>query len=178
MTIQNIVSINLPVSERMTIRKNRHVPQGVDPENPGDLPRLAVITGTHGDELEGQYVCWLLNRILNSMPDALTGVVDIYPALNPLGVDTITRGIPQQREGQPEGIRAFHALVRGLHHAHVGDKIPPQVKGSELNAVFPPLHVLENPGRDALRGFPLVVPGEHAVDVGAVHTPEAFGKVD
>lgn len=94
MTIQNIVSINLPVNERMTIRKNRHVPPGVDPENPGDLPRLAVITGTHGDELEGQYVCWLLNRILTSMPGELAGIVDIYPALNPLGVDTITRGIP------------------------------------------------------------------------------------
>ena len=28
------------------------------------------------------------------MPEQLKGIVDIYPALNPLGIDSITRGIP------------------------------------------------------------------------------------
>lgn len=94
MTIENVVSIKLPVAETMVIRKNRRTPLGVTEEDARKLPRLAVITGTHGDELEGQYVCWLLNRLISEHPEHLTGVVDIYPALNPMGVDTITRGIP------------------------------------------------------------------------------------
>ena len=94
MTVENVVSVKLPVAESMVIRKNRRTPVGVSEKDADKLPRLAVITGTHGDELEGQYVCWLLNRLIDEHPEHLTGVVDIYPALNPLGVDTITRGIP------------------------------------------------------------------------------------
>ena len=56
--------------------------------------RICVVTGTHGDELEGQYVAWRLNRLLMQNPDFLHGTVDIYPAMNPLGISTMTRGIP------------------------------------------------------------------------------------
>ena len=60
----------------------------------GDEKRVCIVTGTHGDELEGQYVCYELNRILQEHSDCLKGIVEIYPALNPLGVDSISRGIP------------------------------------------------------------------------------------
>lgn len=56
--------------------------------------RFCVVTGTHGDELEGQLVCYEVNRIIQQNIDKLNGQVEIYPALNPLGIDTIQRGVP------------------------------------------------------------------------------------
>lgn len=88
--IETVVSMGLPVDEKLVIKKNRIMPKEVT----GDMKRIAVVTGTHGDELEGQFVCYELNRRIQEHPEYLTGVVDIYPAFNPLGVDSITRGIP------------------------------------------------------------------------------------
>ena len=60
----------------------------------GDSPkRVCIVTGTHGDELEGQYVCFRLNQIIRAQLERLNGTVEIYPALNPLGIDSITRGL-------------------------------------------------------------------------------------
>lgn len=86
--IQEVVSAQLPVGEALTIQKNRIMGQ-----EPGKH-RLAVVTGTHGDELEGQYVAWQLSRVLKKKQASLRGTVDIYPALNPLGISTIYRGLP------------------------------------------------------------------------------------
>jgi len=84
---QIIASVALPVGEALQIRKNR-IAGGAGKR------RLCVVTGTHGDELEGQYVCWKLARTLTENIEALNGTVDIYPALNPLGINTIVRGMP------------------------------------------------------------------------------------
>lgn len=85
--IQTIVSNALPIDERLLIQKNRL--------QHGDSPkRVCIVTGTHGDELEGQYVCFRLNQIIRAQLERLNGTVEIYPALNPLGIDSITRGIP------------------------------------------------------------------------------------
>ena len=83
--IEQVVQVPLAVGEDLTIQKNRIGSGG---------KRLCVVTGTHGDELEGQYVAWRLARLLKEHPEHLHGTVDIYPALNPLGISTITRGIP------------------------------------------------------------------------------------
>ena len=56
--------------------------------------RLCIVTGTHGDELEGQMVCYEMARLVQEHIGQLNGTVEIYPALNPLGIDTIQRGIP------------------------------------------------------------------------------------
>ena len=88
--IETVVSMELPVDERLQIRKNRVTPVHSD----GKEKRVAIVTGTHGDELEGQFVCYELLRRLKAEPDCLKGIVDVYPALNPLGIDSITRGIP------------------------------------------------------------------------------------
>lgn len=88
--IKTIAAVGLPVDEILEIRKNR-----IMPENPGsDLKRVSVVTGIHGDELEGQYVCFELQRRIEENKECLAGIVDIYPAMNPLGIDSITRGIP------------------------------------------------------------------------------------
>lgn len=90
--LQEVVSLKMPAGEKLVIRKNHHVPPLVSEEQ--SLKRLCVVSGIHGDELEGQYVCYELNRIINANPQYLKGVVDIYPALNPMGIDTIERGVP------------------------------------------------------------------------------------
>ena len=85
--IKTIVSTSLPINERFAIRKN------IIKNGKGNR-RVCIVTGTHGDELEGQMVCYLVAKYLNEHIDLLDGTVEIYPALNPLGIDTIQRGIP------------------------------------------------------------------------------------
>lgn len=85
--IESIAEVLLPVGECLSIKKQRI--KGGDAEK-----RICIVTGTHGDELEGQYVAYELQRRINESPDLLEGIVDIYPALNPLGIDSMTRGIP------------------------------------------------------------------------------------
>lgn len=85
--IKTIISSELPVGEMFLIRKN--IIRG---GNGGK--RLCIVTGTHGNELEGQMVCYEMARILQEQTERLDGTVEIYPALNPLGIDTMQRGIP------------------------------------------------------------------------------------
>lgn len=88
--IETFFTIEMPYRERMEIR--RTVFTG------GDGPRVAVTAGVHGDELEGLYVCHLLAAWLDELqrtsPGALLGRVELYPAINTLGLDTLTRGLP------------------------------------------------------------------------------------
>ncbi|MBQ1173339.1 MAG: succinylglutamate desuccinylase/aspartoacylase family protein [Lachnospiraceae bacterium] len=89
--IQVIASAELAVNERIEIRRNRISNR---PKNGASGKRVCIVTGTHGDELEGQYVCAEVAKILTENKELLNGTVDIYPALNPLGIDSINRGIP------------------------------------------------------------------------------------
>ncbi len=84
--IQTIAKAALAVNEALVVQKNTITH--------GNGKRLCLVTGTHGDELEGQYLAWLLGKTLNDNLDKLNGTVDIYPALNPMGIDSITRGVP------------------------------------------------------------------------------------
>jgi uncharacterized protein len=86
----SIVALQLPYREELHVRRTSF--------RGGDGPRVAVIAGIHGDELEGLYVChrlaaWL-ERLAESRPGALRGRVDLIPALNPLGIDTLERFVP------------------------------------------------------------------------------------
>lgn len=88
--IKTVTSVGLPVDETLSIRKRRIQPSG----RTRGMKRISIVTGIHGDELEGQYVCFELARRIDAEREKLTGIVDIYPAMNPLGIDSITRGIP------------------------------------------------------------------------------------
>ena len=88
--IQEVVSVDLPVHERLVIKKNR-----LEPENmTGKEKRISIVTGTHGDELDGQYICYEIIKKIHMYPEKLKGIVDIYPDVNPLGIDIGSRGIP------------------------------------------------------------------------------------
>jgi uncharacterized protein len=90
MKTETFFTIEMPYRERMETR--RTVFTGADG------PRVAVVAGLHGDELEGLYVCHLLTawleELLRTNPAALLGTVELYPAVNTLGLDTLTRGLP------------------------------------------------------------------------------------
>ena len=84
---ETIASAALAVHENLNIQKRRI-------QNGEKKTRLSLVTGTHGDELEGQYLAYMVGSFIDQNIDMLDGIVDIYPALNPMGIDSITRGIP------------------------------------------------------------------------------------
>lgn len=84
--IQNVTSLEMPVDEEFRIAKNHFTN--------GKGKRICIVTGTHGDELEGQYVCYLIAKMVKENMHLLQGTIDIYPALNPLGIDSMQRGVP------------------------------------------------------------------------------------
>ena len=143
--IKTIVSTTLPINERFAIRKN------IISNGKGNK-RVCIVTGTHGDELEGQMVCYLVAKQLNEHLDLLDGTVEIYPALNPLGIDTIQRGIPNFDldmnrifPGNPNGTMAEQAahlivedlkganLVFDIHSSNLYLRETPQVRINVLN---------------------------------------------
>ena len=76
-------------------RKNRIQGERLRP----DAARLAIVTGSHGDELEGQYICYETARRLKEGLQFLSGTVDIYPALNPPGNRCGTKNLPSGKCG-------------------------------------------------------------------------------
>ncbi len=90
MNTTEIFTSELPVGEKLSIKRTRFEPL----ETVGKEKRISIVSGIHGDELEGQLVIYLLSDWLNNNIEKLKGIVDIYPAVNSLGVDTITRGFP------------------------------------------------------------------------------------
>ncbi|GHV13423.1 hypothetical protein AGMMS49938_07970 [Fibrobacterales bacterium] len=118
--LKTVVSVALPVGEHLKIRKN--VIQG---NHTGK--RLCVVTGTHGDELEGQFVCYELARRLNEGLEHLHGSVEIYPALNPLGIDSIERGFP--------GFDLdMNRIFPGVQNGHLAENTAYEIVQDLLNA--------------------------------------------
>lgn len=89
--ITKVCEAELPVGERLVIYKNRIACAGAA----GREGRISIVSGIHGDELEGQYVCYEMIRRLQEKPECLKGIVDIYPQINPLGIDMARRNIPK-----------------------------------------------------------------------------------
>lgn len=122
--VTTIAQASLPVDEKLMIRRCRYA-QDAD----GEAKRLCVVTGTHGDELAGQYVCFALARRLQENPEALHGIVDIYPALNPLGIDTVTRGVPAF---DLDMNRLFTGTYDGSAHEQIAADIVRDLEGANL----------------------------------------------
>ena len=123
--IETIVSVELPVNEKLELKKHRIMPLS-KPE--GKCPRISIITGIHGDELEGQYVCYEVQRRIQEDIQSLTGIVDIYPAINPLGIASIQRGIPAF---DLDMNRIFPGSEDGSMSEYVAAKLIEDVKGSD-----------------------------------------------
>jgi predicted deacylase len=88
---ESVLRLRLPYREELHLRRTVFGSR----ENG---PRIAVVSGIHGDELEGLHVChrlaaWL-EALVTEQPEGLFGCVELYPALNPLGIDTLQRFVP------------------------------------------------------------------------------------
>ena len=123
--IEEIVSLQMPVEERLVIKKNRLLPSVTDKST----KRISIVTGTHGDELNGQYVCYKLIEKIKAEPQNLAGIVDVYPSINPLGIDTGTRGIPMN---DLDMNRVFPGDNNGAMAEYVAAGIIEDIIGSDL----------------------------------------------
>lgn len=86
--ISTVMSVALPIQENWTVSRCRYT-SGVQ-----EGRRLCIATGVHGDEMMGQLVAYGVAQRIMAEPDALCGTVDIYPMLNPLGMDIGERMVP------------------------------------------------------------------------------------
>lgn len=121
----DIFTSELPVGETLRIQRTRFMPETPMEE----AKRISIVSGIHGDELEGQLVIYLLAAWLREHPEALRGTVDIYPAVNPLGVDTIIRSFPVY---DIDLNRAFPGASNDFLPAQVVHALAEDVEGSDI----------------------------------------------
>jgi hypothetical protein len=120
--IEEVITIELPVGESFRIQRCRY-------EGKTSTKRISVVSGIHGDELEGQYVCFLLGQWLRKNPDKIRGIIDIYPAINSLGLDSITRSIPFY---DVDLNRIFPGSKNDYLPAQIADGVVNVMRGSDL----------------------------------------------
>lgn len=122
--VQEIFNQELAVGEHLIIKKNHLVSQSKP-----DGRRISVVTGIHGDEMEGQFVCFELARIIKENPELLNGIVDIYPAANPLGLEMATREVPRL---EMDMNRLFPGRKNGTATERVAAALVEDIAGSDV----------------------------------------------
>ena len=122
---EEILELELPVGEKLKIVRNRLEPM-IEINSPG---RMSIVSGTHGDELEGQYICYEVARRIKENPEYLMGIVDIYPALNPLGIDMAYRNNPLTHMDMN---RSFPGNPGGDFADRISSKIIDSIIGSDI----------------------------------------------
>lgn len=123
--VETVAKVALSVQEHLIIQKNRLCP---DRSAEGEK-RICIVTGIHGDELEGQYVCYELARRISEQKEHLKGIVDIYPAINPLGISSNTRGIPMF---ELDMNRIFPGAEDGAMAEHLASKLIQDIEGADI----------------------------------------------
>ena len=86
--ISVIAEADMPFDEKWAVRRCRYAPET------GAKGRVCIAAGIHGDEMMGQLVCYEVAARIRKDPNCLAGIVDIYPMLNPLGLDIGERMVP------------------------------------------------------------------------------------
>jgi predicted deacylase len=88
MQSQCVFSFKTPVGPPVEIIRHTFSSQLAQPTK-----RISLVTGLHGDELEGLYICHQLMETLKKLEEknSLKGEVHIYPAVNPQALETGTR---------------------------------------------------------------------------------------
>lgn len=123
-TIEEVLTIELPVGENFRIQRCRYLPQ-----KGKSTKRISIVSGIHGDELEGQYVCFLLGQWLREHSQAIKGTIDIYPAINSLGIDSITRSVPFY---DVDLNRTFPGSKNDFLPAQIADGVVDVMRGSDF----------------------------------------------
>lgn len=122
--IENIVTVKLNVDEELTIKKNTL--RGANAENG---KRIAIVTGIHGDELEGQYICYQLVKKITANMANLKGTVEIYPAVNPLGMESVSRAFPMTGLDMN---RVFPGSDIGSIAENIAKRLVEDIKGADM----------------------------------------------
>jgi predicted deacylase len=122
----DVLTLELPYRDRLRIRRTVF-------EGGGGGPTVAVVAGIHGDELEGLYLChrlaaWL-EQVGREHPTGLRGRVELYPALNPLGLDVLERAIPPY---EVDLNRSFPGHADGLVPHRIADAVMRALAGAAL----------------------------------------------
>jgi uncharacterized protein len=120
-----LLTLELPYRERLVVSRTLF--------SGGAGPRMAVVAGIHGDELEGLYLChrlagWL-ERLAQVHPQGLLGEVALYPAVNPLGLDTLHREVPVFGTDLN---RSFPGHLDGLLPQRIADALMRDLEGAAL----------------------------------------------
>ncbi len=123
--IETVVSVDLMIEEKLKIKKNRLCPDMIS----GDEKRLCIVSGLYGDELQGQYICYEIIKRIKEDFDKLTGIVDIYPSLNPLGLDSRTRDIP---DSEIDMNQLFPGSKTGAVGEYTASCIFDDIKGADV----------------------------------------------
>lgn len=147
--IETVMTAQMPVGLPIKIKKNRLEPDTIQ-EN---MPRLSIVAGVHGDELQGQYICYELIRRIKEERENLKGIVDVYPCVAPMALEIRKRNAP--------GALDMNAMFLGSHHGHTIEYMAAEViedlKGSDFcidihsSDIFirelPQIRVPENAGK-------------------------------
>ena len=86
--ITAVASVKMPIGEKWTVNRCRYRCED------GAGKRLCIATGIHGDERMGQMVVYEVAQRIMAAGEHLHGTVDLYPMLNPLGLDIADRMTP------------------------------------------------------------------------------------
>lgn len=147
--IETVMTAQMPVGLPIKIKKNRLEPDTIQ-EN---MPRLSIVAGVHGDELQGQYICYELIRRIKEERENLKGIVDVYPCVAPMALEIRKRNAP--------GALDMNAMFPGSHHGHkieyMAAEVIEDLKGSDFcidihsSDIFirelPQIRVPENAGK-------------------------------
>ena len=147
--IETVMTAQMPVGLPIKIKKNRLEPDTIQ-EN---MPRLSIVAGVQGDELQGQYICYELIRRIKEERENLKGIVDVYPCVAPMALEIRKRNAP--------GALDMNAMFPGSHHGHTIEYMAAEViedlKGSDFcidihsSDIFirelPQIRVPENAGK-------------------------------
>ncbi len=123
--IETVASVNLSVGEVLKIKKNRLMPDYPT----GKERRICIVSGVYGDELEGQFVCYEIIRRIKENFNCLKGIVDIYPSLNPMGLEAKTREIPGSEIAMNDFFPGSPAGAMGEYAAYC---IVEDIKGADF----------------------------------------------
>lgn len=122
--VTSVASILMPIGENWTVSRCRY---RSDDGAPG---RLCIATGIHGDERMGQLIVYDVAQRIQKEPHHLHGTVDIYPMLNPLGLDLNERTVPSGNRLDMN--RAFPGSPNGTALESICYHLIEDMKGADL----------------------------------------------
>jgi predicted deacylase len=122
---ETVFEYELPVGESYKVYRNRIMPEA-EINSPG---RISIVSGIHGDELEGQYICYEVARRIKEHPEYLMGIVDIYPAVNPFAITMASKTNPLFKNDMN---RSFPGNSEGNLIERVANNLVESILGSDL----------------------------------------------